>query len=53
MTRETVTQEVLEDYTTFTTYLQAFRCSAVYGFGTEEIYGSASGDGAAREEYKK
>ena len=53
MTRGTVTQEVLADYKTFTTYLQAFRCSAVDGFGTEEMYGSSKGDGAAREEYTK
>ena len=33
------------------TYLHAFCSCAVYGFGTEPLYGPAAGDGNTRVEY--
>ena len=52
MTPETCTREVIEDYKLLMQYLQAFVSCSIYGYGTETIYGPATGDGDTRVEYK-
>ena len=53
MTELNVTKEMIDLYRKVLRYMQASGSFTIYGFGTEALYGPATGDGGVRKAYAR